>query len=217
MCSLLLFLVQVIYVLTVNVLVMFKLKYSNFCKRKQVKIMLYRKGKSRNKYQNTLNYVCNLNSFYKGSFSTHLQQKYFPKKGNKKNTRPNTLKSNKTSQHTKSYLSSRQLHCCPFVLRCGYCGYEILEHFASSYSSRIVKIFIIRRKFCLQLATRIYDIDKYPVNFSWPMFSLSCNKLMFIAATKVILYFTEEIVIFFLDNIYVSQLKDKFPPFVIKP
>lgn len=79
----------------------------------------------------------------------------------------------------------------------GYCGYEILEHFASSYSSRIVKIFIIRRKFCLQPATRIYDNDKYPVNFSWPMFLLSCNKLILITATKVILYFTEEIVIFF--------------------
>lgn len=64
-------------------------------------------------------FVCNLNSIFKGSFSTDLQQKYFPKKGNKKKkTRPKTLKSTETS--------SRQLRCCVFVLRCGY---ETLEHF----------------------------------------------------------------------------------------
>lgn len=73
-----------------------------------------------------------MNSIYKGSFSTDLQQKYFPKKGNKKK---HAQKHWKVIKHLSipnhiwvqgSYIVAH-LFCGG-----GYCGYEILEHFASS-------------------------------------------------------------------------------------
>lgn len=56
----------------------------------------------------------------------------FPKKGNKKKTCPKTLKSNKTPSIPNHIWVQGSYIVAHLFCGGGYCGYEILEHFASS-------------------------------------------------------------------------------------
>lgn len=83
-------------------------------------------SKRKSEIDTKIPYVCNLNSIYKGSFSTDLQQKY-KKKHAQKHWR--VIKQPSIPNHIwvqGSYIVAH-LFCGG-----GYCGYEILEHFASS-------------------------------------------------------------------------------------
>lgn len=57
--------------------------WSNFLQTKTSKDHVISKRKNP-EIDTKIPYVCKLNSVFKGSFSTDLQQKYFPKKGNLK-------------------------------------------------------------------------------------------------------------------------------------